>query len=68
MSEPQPDRDEVLRAARMAGFLLPAAYEAELVDAYAHVRRLVARLPQPRARGDEPAHVFDPAKFTPPSG
>ena len=68
MDEPQPGRDDILRAARLAGLQLPERYEAELVDAYAHVRRLVARLPRPRARGDEPAHVFDPAKFAPPAG
>ena len=49
--------------ARLAGLHLPASYEAELVEAYGHVRRLVALLPQPRSRGDEPAHIFDPAKF-----
>ena len=38
------------------------------MEAYQHVRRLVALLPQPRSRGDEPAHIFDPAKFGPTSG
>lgn len=64
MPDDQPDRDAILTAARMAGLHLPAAYQDELVDAYAHVRALVALLPMPRARGDEPAHVFDPARFT----
>ena len=45
--------------------LFTSSYEAELVEAYEHVRRLVALLPQPRARGDEPAHIFDPARFGP---
>ena len=63
MQDEQPDRDAILLAARLAGLHLPAPYPDELVDAYAHIRALVARLPTPRARGDEPAHVFDPAKF-----
>ena len=68
MDDPQLDRDDVLRVARLAGLDLPARYEAALLDAYAHVRRLVRQLPAPRARGDEPAHVFDPTKFVPPAG
>ena len=68
MDEPQPGRDDILRMAKLAGLRLPAVYEAELVDAYAHIRRLVSLLPQPRARGDEPAQIFDPARFGPRSG
>lgn len=63
MQDDQPDRDAILTAARLAGLDLPAAYQDEVVDAYAHIRALVARLPMPRARGDEPAHVFDAARF-----
>ncbi|HEV7252079.1 MAG TPA: hypothetical protein VGN97_03140 [Mesorhizobium sp.] len=63
MNGNQPDRDAILTMARLAGLRLPAAYENELVDAYTHVRALVLRLPEPRARGDEPAHVFNPARF-----
>ena len=63
MDEQQLGREDILSMARLAGLHLPASYEDELVEAYDHVRRLVALLPQPRARGDEPAHVFDPAKF-----
>ena len=68
MDEPQPGRDDILRIAQLAGLRLPATYEAELVDAYAHIRRLVSLLPQPRARGDEPAHVFAPTRFEPTTG
>jgi hypothetical protein len=64
----QPDRDDILRIAGLAGLHLPAPYEAELVDAYQHVRRLVTLLPRPRSRSDEPAHTFDPEKFRPASG
>lgn len=63
MDEQQIGREEILSLARLAGLHLPAAYENELVEAYNHIRRLVALLPQPRSYGDEPAHVFDPAKF-----
>jgi hypothetical protein len=56
-------RDDILLMARLAGLHLPASYEAELVEAYAHVRRLVALLPQSRSRADEPAHIFDPSRF-----
>jgi len=64
MDEPRVDRDDILRMARLAGLHLPASYEDEMVEAYGHIRRLVALLPQPRARDDEPAHIFDPAKFS----
>lgn len=64
MQDELPDRDAILMAARLAGLHLPEAYADELVDAHAHIRALVARLPSPRARGDEPAHVFDPARLT----
>lgn len=66
MDDPQPDRDDILAIARLAGLHLPAAYESELVDAYTHVRRLVSLVPRPHTRSDEPAHVFDPAKAAPP--
>jgi len=65
MEAQQLDRDDILSIAKFAGLHLPASCEAELVDAYGHVRRLVALLPQPRLRGDEPAHIFDPARFGP---
>lgn len=68
MDEQQPGRRDILLLARLAGLDLPAAYEAELVEAYGHVRRLVRHLPQTRPRGDEPAHVFDPARFRPTAG
>jgi hypothetical protein len=68
MAEQQSDRDDILRIARLAGMHLPAPYEAELVDAYQHVRRLVTLLPRRGSRSDEPAHTFDPAKFGPTSG
>jgi hypothetical protein len=68
MDERQFGRDDILLAARLAGLHLPASYEAELVEAYEHVRRLVALLPQSRSRGDEPAQIFDPSRFGPTTG
>jgi hypothetical protein len=68
MSEHTPDRDEVIILAKHAGLGLPPAYLDELVDAYANVRRIVARIPWARPRSDEPAHVFDPMKFMPRQG
>jgi hypothetical protein len=68
MDEPHAGRDEILAIARLAGLHLTAAYEAELLEAYEHVRRLVALIPRPHARGDEPAHVFDPVKLGPMPG
>jgi hypothetical protein len=68
MDAQQGDRDDILRMAKLAVLRLPPAYEVELVEAYEHVRRLVALLPQPRARADEPAHVFDPGRFWPTIG
>jgi hypothetical protein len=62
------DRADILRVARLAGVDPPRSYEGELVEAYRHVRRLVTLLPQPHARGDEPAHIFDPGRFRPMTG
>lgn len=59
------DREDILAAARLAGLRLPAAYEAEMLDAYAHLRPLLARLPRVRPHRDEPAHIFDPLAFQP---
>ena len=63
MDKQQTALDDVLRMAKFAGLHLPSSYEAELAEAYQYVRQLVALLPKPRARSDEPAHVFDPARF-----
>jgi hypothetical protein len=68
MEEQQLGREEILSMAKLAGLHLPASYEDELVEAYGHIRRLVAFLPQPRSRNDEPAHIFDPAKFSSTAG
>ena len=68
MDVQQLGRDEILSIARLSGLHLPTPYEAELVEAYGHVRRLVTLLPQPRSRGDEPAHIFDPERFGPTTG
>ena len=60
-----PTDEEIARLARQAGLDLPPEYLPELIDAYAHVRRMVDRIPAVRPRGDEPAHVFIPTKFLP---
>lgn len=60
-----PSNDEVAMLAKQAGLDLPPAYLDELADAYAHVRRMVGRIPSHRQRGDEPAHVFVPTRFGP---
>jgi hypothetical protein len=57
--------EEIVLLARQAGLDLPAEYLPELIEAYRHVRRMVDRIPGGRPRGDEPAHVFVPAKFLP---
>ena len=64
MSE-TPSDDEIILMARQAGLDLPADYRAELIEAYGHVRRMIARLSAPRPYGDEPAHVFVPTVFAP---
>ena len=68
MTVPMPDREQILMLAAQAGLTLPPAYEDELIAAYANVRRMIDRLPSNRPRGDEPAHVFVPAKFLPVEG
>lgn len=60
-----PSQDEIVRLARQAGLNLPQAYLDELVEAYGHVRAMVARLPAGRPRSDEPAHTFVPRQFLP---
>lgn len=60
-----PSQDEIVRLARQAGLDLPPAYLRELVEAYRHVRRMIARLPTGRPLGDEPAHTFGPRNFLP---
>jgi hypothetical protein len=64
----EPVRADILAAARLAGLCLSAPFEAEMLDACAHLRPLLARLHRPRPRGDEPAHVFDPQTFQSGSG
>ena len=61
----KPTQDEIVLLARQAGLNLPAEYLPELIDAYRNVRRMIDRIPSDRPRGDEPAHVFVPAKFMP---
>lgn len=68
MTDATPSREEIVLLARHAGLDLPDAYLDELVDAYGRVRAMVARLPQSRPRGDEPAHVFSALKFLPAEG
>jgi hypothetical protein len=61
-------REEIASRARDAGLDLPDAYLDELVSAYAHVRAMLQRLPRNRSYGDEPAHVFVPARLAPEPG
>jgi hypothetical protein len=68
MTRQQLERDEILAMARLAGLDRLGPYEAELVDAHSHIRRLVTLLPQPSGRDHEPAHIFDPARFGPKTG
>jgi hypothetical protein len=56
-------REEVAVLAKQAGLDLPEPYFEELVSAYRHVQRLVARISHDRPRGDEPAHVFVATTF-----
>lgn len=68
MTAPTPDRQRILMLAAEAGLALPPAYEDELIAAYVNLRRMIERLPSPRLRGDEPAHVFAATKFLPTEG
>ena len=60
-----PSDDEIVRLAHQAGLVLPAEYQAELIEAYGHVRRMIDRVSKTRPHGDEPAHVFAPSAFLP---
>ena len=60
-----PSDEEIIQLARQAGLVLPAEYQAELIDAYRHVRPMLDRLSTARPHGDEPAHVFVPSVFVP---
>ena len=55
--------DEVLTLARNAGLDLPEPYAGEIVAAYGHLQRLLARLPRDLPMAAEPAHVFRPTRF-----
>lgn len=58
--------EEALILARLAGLDLPAAFHDDLLVARDKLQDMLGRLPE-RARGDEPAHVFDPLRFMPPA-
>jgi Asp-tRNA(Asn)/Glu-tRNA(Gln) amidotransferase C subunit len=64
MAQP-PTREDVAALAKQAGLDLSDAHFEQLVGAYANVRRMIDAIPHNRPRGDEPAHVFVPAKFLP---
>ena len=68
MIDATPSQDEIVLLARSAGLDLPPQYLGELTEAYSQVRIMIGRLPNPRPRGDEPAHVFTPLKFMPQEG
>ncbi len=61
----QPTDDDIVRLARQAGLDLPAEFMPELIEAYGHVRQMVARVAVARPHGDEPAHVFVASAFKP---
>lgn len=61
----QPTPEIIATLARQAGLDLPPAYQAQLVSAYANVRRMVAGIPSTRPRADEPAHIFVPTTLRP---
>jgi hypothetical protein len=64
----QPTHDDVALLASQAGLDLRPEYLLELTEAYAHVQQMVSRIPNRRPRGDEPGHIFVPAKFLPVEG
>jgi hypothetical protein len=65
MTEPTPDRDQIIMLARHTGLDPRPSYLDESAGAYAGIRRILARIPSSRPRSDEPAHVFAPATFAP---
>ena len=58
-------RDEIAAMARTAGLDLAPEHLDELVDAYGHLEPMLMRLRRGRDRSEEPAHVFDPRRFSP---
>jgi hypothetical protein len=65
MNKQPATRDEIAVLARNAGLDLPPDLFDELVEAYRNVEPMLMRLRRNRGFADEPAHVFDPCKFTP---
>ena len=61
----KPSDEDIVQLARQAGLVLPTEYVPELVEAYGHVHRTIARISRPWSYGDEPAHVFMPNAFSP---
>ncbi len=68
MTDETLSREELRILAKRADLDLPPEYFEELIDAYGHVQAMVSRLPRNRARGDEPAHVFNAATYLPQEG
>jgi hypothetical protein len=64
MNKQPTTRDDIAALARNAGLDLPPDLFDELVEAYRSVEPMLMRLRRGRGYADEPAHVFDPRKFT----
>ncbi len=57
--------EDIVVLLKHANFLLPEPYLGEIIQAYAHVERMVGRIHHGRDRADEPAHVYNPRTFEP---
>ena len=60
------NHDDALILARLAGLDLPVEFHADLFVAYEKLQGMIARMPR-RDRTEEPAHIFDPTRFMPPT-
>jgi hypothetical protein len=61
---PETTEAELMVLAAKAGLAdLPPEYQAELLSAYRHLERMLARIRSDRPQGDEPAHVFVASSF-----
>jgi hypothetical protein len=60
--------DEIRKMAAAAGLTLPEALLQQLIEAWPIFEAMVRRLPRGRARMDEPAHSYSPARIVEPRG
>jgi hypothetical protein len=67
LSHLPPSSPEEIRAMmEQAGLALPDELMTQFIAAWPAYERMVRRIPRRRSYAEEPAHIFRPARLTPP--